>query len=76
MNEENFRVGDVVYEIGNPTKFIVKRFDGRGVLLDAVLGGVRKFPGLWVGLRTLREHYVCGGCWDYDSDKEVREDGT
>ena len=74
MNEKVVTVGDVVYEIGNPTKFIVKKFDGSGVLLDAVFGDVRKFLGQWVGLRTLQEHFVWGGRWDYTEGREVMED--
>ena len=76
MSEKVVTIGDVVYEIGNPTKFIVKRFDGRGVLLDAVFGDVRKFLGQWVGLRTLQEYFVWAGHWDYTEEREVVEDGT
>lgn len=74
MGEKVVTIGDVVYEIGNPTKFIVKKFDGSGVLLDAVFGDVRKFLGQWVGLRTLQEYFVWGGRWDYTEEREVMED--
>lgn len=74
MSEKVVTIGDVVYEIGNPTKFIVKKFDGYGVLLDAVFGDVRKFLGQWVGLRTLQEYFVWGGRWDYTEEREVMED--
>lgn len=75
MNDENVRVGDVVYEIGNPTKFIVRGFDGGGVLLDAVFGDVRKFLGQWVGLRTLWEYFVKSGTrWNFKRECEVVDD--
>jgi hypothetical protein len=74
MGEKVVTIGDVVYEIGNPTKFIVKKFDGHGVLLDAVFGDVRKFLGQWVGLRTLQRYFVWGGRWDYTEEREVMED--
>ena len=74
MSQEIVRVGDVVYEIGNPTKFVVVCFDGAGVVLDIVMdspvnGRVLR-NGMWTGIRTLCEHFVVAGRWNFKEDKE------
>lgn len=79
MNEENFRAGDVVYEIGNPTKFVVACFDGAGAVLDIVMdspvNGRILRNGIWTGIETLRGHFVVAGRWNFKEDKDM-EDGT
>lgn len=77
MSEKVVTIGDVVYEIGNPTKFVVAGFDGAGAVLDIVMdspvnGRILK-NGMWTGIRTLREHFVVAGRWNFKEDKDMED---
>lgn len=74
MSEMVVTIGDVVYEIGNPTKFIVRAFDGSGVLFDTIIDGERKYLGQWVALKTLQRYFIRSGRWDYNIEMESEED--
>lgn len=71
--DNNFDDWVVVYEIGNPTKFVLCYFDGSEAFLETVVDGQRRdsWSGTWTDVQVLQTQFVVAGKWDSNLDREV-----
>ena len=76
MNDVNVNVGDVAYEIGNPTKFVVNdfAFGFDALLLGVVSDGIRANTGAWIDLNDFLRRFVVCGRWDFELEMEVEDE--
>ncbi len=75
MSDNNFDDWVVVYEIGNPMKFVLCYFDGSEAFLEIVVDGQRQGSrtGTWADVQVLQTKFVVAGKWDSNLDREVED---